>query len=311
MKQRGLDGLPGEIEEIARVLSLHPDYQVLRRLKPETLVSDVPNGVKIVIIDTETTGTDFSKDAIIEVGALAVAVDPDTGEVGQLLGQFNGLEDPGFPIPPESTEIHGITDAMVAGKQFDEAALQALLKDAHLVLAHNAQFDRTFLEKRFEFFADLPFGCTLKQIAWRQEGFGSPALEFLVYRLGFFYDGHRAVNDCEAVMALLAKPLPVSGRMPCDVLFEKAAEPEFVIHAVKAPIELKDVLKAKGFRWSGDERVWKVSVSGELQGREMIDWMKTEIYRKNKTDKVTLGFEKRTAKQKFSTVPLKVSYKEV
>jgi DNA polymerase-3 subunit epsilon len=311
MKQSGFDGLPSEIEEIARVLSLHPDYQVLRRLKPDSLLSDVREGVKIVIIDTETTGTDFNKDAIIEVGALAVLVDPNTGEVGEIIGHFNGLEDPGFPIPPESTEIHGITDAMVAGQQLDEAALRALLKDAHLILAHNAQFDRTFLEKRFEFFTDLPFGCTLKQIAWRQEGFGSAALEYLVYRLGFFYYGHRAVNDCEAVLALLAQPLPVSGRMPCDVLFEKASEPEFVIHAVKAPIEVKDVLKAKGFRWSADERVWKVSVSGELQGREMIEWMKTEVYRKNKTDKLTLGFEKRTAKQKFSNAVLKVSYKEV
>jgi DNA polymerase-3 subunit epsilon len=114
---------------------------------------------------------------------------------------------------------------------------------------------------------------------------------------------------------MIARPCwpcwPGRCRCPCELLFEKAAEPEFVIHAVKAPFETKDILKARGFFWSGDERVWKVSVPGELQGREMIDWLKQAIYGKKTTDKVLLGFEKRSARQKYSRQSIKVSFKEV
>jgi DNA polymerase-3 subunit epsilon len=34
-----------------------------------------------------------------------------------------GFEDPGFSIPPEITEITGITDEMVAGHRIDDRAV--------------------------------------------------------------------------------------------------------------------------------------------------------------------------------------------
>jgi DNA polymerase-3 subunit epsilon len=312
LTQQDRDG-DGQIsaEQLAQALGAHPDYRIVRRLDLNGYLTPGIEGVRLALVDTETTGTDATADAIIELGILVVTVDPATGQIGEVVDRYNELEDPGFPIPPASTEIHGITDTMVAGKAFDDAAIKAMLDSATLVVAHNAKFDRAFLEKRFPFMLDTPFACSMQDITWKKEGFGSQALEYLAYRRGFFYEGHRAINDCEALLAVLARPLPVSGRMPCELLFEKAAEPEFVIHAVKAPFETKDILKARGFFWSGDERVWKVSVPGELQGREMIDWLKQAIYGKKTTDKVLLGFEKRSARQKYSRQSIKVSFKEV
>jgi DNA polymerase-3 subunit epsilon len=302
---------PQQAEQLAHVLSQHPNYRILRRLDLAGRLAPLESGVRVALVDTETTGVDANNDAIIELGILVVLVDPATGQAGPVVDRYSELEDPGFPIPPASTEIHGITDDMVKGKAFDEQQVRKVLKDVHLVVAHNAGFDRAFLEKRFDFMQDMPFGCSYREIDWRAEGYGSAALEFLVYRLGCFYDGHRAIHDCEALLALLAQPLPESGRMPFAVLFESANEPEFVIHALKSAIETKDVLKARGFRWSAEERVWKMGVQGELQGREMIEWLKREVYRCQPEQKVMLGFEKRTAQRKYSRQQVKVSIKEV
>lgn len=63
----------------------------------------------LVVLDTETTGVDPVSDRIIEFGC--VVLHPD-GSRSRWEQRFN----PGFPIPAESTAIHGITDADVADK---------------------------------------------------------------------------------------------------------------------------------------------------------------------------------------------------
>jgi DNA polymerase-3 subunit epsilon len=100
-----------------------------------------------IILDTETTGFDPRKgDRLIEIGCLEIE---DLLPTGRTLHLFC---DPERPIPPEATRVHGITDAMVRGKpKFAEIAEQILdfLGDAPIV-AHNAQFDRNFVNFELE-----------------------------------------------------------------------------------------------------------------------------------------------------------------
>ena len=73
----------------------------------------------LIVFDTETTGTNPRADRIIEIACLKVHPD---GRREQWLRRIN----PGIPIPPSSTAIHGITDADVAGeKRFRELARRA------------------------------------------------------------------------------------------------------------------------------------------------------------------------------------------
>src|SRR5690606_29066577 len=102
--------------------------------------------VKVAILDTETTGLDSSKDRIIELALILVDVDKATGLPLQVQDVFDELEDPGRPIPAEATRITGITDAMVAGKHLDDARVAVLMAGMDLVIAHNARFDRGFME---------------------------------------------------------------------------------------------------------------------------------------------------------------------
>lgn len=124
-------------------------------------------------------------------------------------------------IPPEITKITGITDAMVPGHRIDESAVDDLLSRVGLVIAHNAQFDRRFLEKRVPLFATKHWACSRADIDRKAEGIRSWALEFIAYPLGFFHNAHRAVSDCRATVHVLAQRLPGSGRLPLQLFWSR------------------------------------------------------------------------------------------
>jgi DNA polymerase-3 subunit epsilon len=63
----------------------------------------------LVFFDLETTGLDMKNDRIIELAFIKLT---PLGDVLERVRRFN----PGIPIPPEATAIHGITDADVAGE---------------------------------------------------------------------------------------------------------------------------------------------------------------------------------------------------
>lgn len=63
----------------------------------------------LVVLDLETTGTDTAADRIVEVSTLKLW----PGGASELVTR---RVDPEVPIPPAATEVHGITDADVAGE---------------------------------------------------------------------------------------------------------------------------------------------------------------------------------------------------
>jgi hypothetical protein len=81
----------------------------------------------------------------------------------------SGSPDPGFSISPGITKITGITDQMVAGHCIDDRAVDDLLDRVVLVIAHNADFDRRFPEKRFPVFATKHWACSRADIEARRQ----------------------------------------------------------------------------------------------------------------------------------------------
>ena len=156
------------LEQMARSLVASGDYRVSSRLEPQTEYhppDDIPKLVAAVV-DVETTGTNPDSDKIIEVGICLFEYERQTGRVYKVLGSWEWFEDPGLPIPPEITKITGITDAMVAGHRIDERAIDDLLGRVVLVIAHHADFDRRFLEKRLPAFTTKHWACSRADIDW-------------------------------------------------------------------------------------------------------------------------------------------------
>ena len=122
----------------------------------------------------------------------------------------------------------------------------------------------------------------MTQIDWAAEGFEGTKLAYLAMGAGFFYDGHRAANDCLAAIQLLARTLPKSGQTGLAQLLDRARRPSFRIWAENSPFDLKDVLKARGYRWNGEgtnsPRAWYIDVDEAARDAE-ITFLRSEIYR--------------------------------
>ncbi len=96
-----------------------------------------------IVLDTETTGFDpKTGDRLIEVGCIEIQDLLPTGRT------FHRLVNPERLIPADAIRVHGITDDKVRdAPKFAEivADLMEFIGDAP-VIAHNAQFDRNFID---------------------------------------------------------------------------------------------------------------------------------------------------------------------
>ncbi|MDI9329973.1 MAG: 3'-5' exonuclease [Alphaproteobacteria bacterium] len=281
-------------EQCAEILEQHPDYKVLRRLTEHNQYLPLQPGLVLtrgLILDTETTGLSSEADRIIELGMLVFDFDPITGLIYRIVESFDQLEDPGRPIPPESTQVHHITDDMVRGQRIDDAEVRRLLKDVRVVIAHNAAFDRPFVEQRWSEFEDVFWACSLRDIDWQGEGFGSAKLEYLLYTQGIFYEAHRAENDCRALLDILSRSLPNSQKPALLSLLESLNQPQTRVYALNSPFETKDILKLRGYRWDGEMRCWHRTLSGDQALTEETAWLKRRVYgeRKAVIEVETLG----------------------
>jgi DNA polymerase-3 subunit epsilon len=272
-----------DVEAMAQRLSQHPDYRILRRLVPQTDYGPLSGQrtQRVIVLDTETTGLDARNEKIIELAMLSVLVDTATGLPVGPVTVYESFEDPGKPIPPQITDITGIDDSMVQGQRIDDAAVTALVEQADLIVAHNAGFDRPFVEARLSVFARKAWNCSFAGIDWKQEGSGSAKLEFLASERGWFYDAHRAQVDCHALLQVLSSPLS-DGQTGLTRLLQGAGQTRYKLRATGAPFEAKDKLKSRGYRWDGEGRVWWCSLASDELLQAECSWLRAEVYGQRK-----------------------------
>jgi DNA polymerase-3 subunit epsilon len=267
---------------MAEALGRSTDYRVLRRLVPRLPIApSVGQDTKTaILLDTETTGLDTQRNEIIELGMVKFDYLPD-GRVAGVRDTFSAFNEPSEPIPAEVTALTGIADEMVAGHHIDEAAVAAFVDDAVIVIAHNSGFDRKFAERYWPIFERKAWGCSATEIEWRKHGFEGSRLGYLLNGAGFFHQAHRAVDDCHALLEILALELPTTGTPALAVLLEQARKKTMRVWAEQSPFDLKDALKRRGYRWSdgsdGRPRSWYVDVEESALAEEIV-FLKAEIY---------------------------------
>ena len=274
-----------ELEAMAATLEATGRYRVLRRLERRRFIEH-PNGSETrlgLFLDVETTGLDPINDEIIELAMVPFTYGLD-GRIFEVRDAFQKVRQPNKVVPPKITALTGITNEMVAGQSIDPAEVAEFVRDAVLVVAHNAAFDRRFVERLSDVFITKPWACSMTQVDWGAEGHDGTKLAYLAMGAGFFYERHRAVHDCIAAIELLATPLPKTGIAAMAKLLERARRPSWRIWAENAPFDLKDVLKARGYRWNSDKnanpRAWYIDVDEDIRDQELA-YLRAEIYRRD------------------------------
>ena len=99
----------------------------------------------VTVVDTETTGIDFDDSEIIELA---------TGQYNDDLNVLSVLVKPIHGIPPEASSVNYISNRMVANQPIFDDMLEVFdemfdFKNTHLMVAHNAEFDRKMIEAAY------------------------------------------------------------------------------------------------------------------------------------------------------------------
>ncbi len=295
-----------EPEEMIAALEALGDFRVLQRLRPAEPIREAPAGSRrAVVVDVETTGLDCDRDEIIEL-AMVPFFYTLAGEIVGIGAPLDGLRQPAMPIPPEVSKLTGIDNAMVAGLSIDPDQVSAFAGNS-LMIAHNAGFDRRFLERFCPSLADNPWACSLNEVRWSEEGFESAKLAYLAMSSGFYYDKHRAVHDCHATIELLSRQLPVSGGSALAALLASARGKTLRCWAENSPFEAKDDLKRRGYRWNGGEdgtpRAWWIDVA-EADIEAEMRYLRSEVYKREIVTPIAeiTAFNRHSARVKPSTL---------
>lgn len=255
-------------------------FRVLRRLAPAPIVEVPPVGARrAVVLDVETTGLDPASNEIIELAMVPFYYSANDSLLG--IGEpYNALREPSVPISVEVTKLTGIDQSMVAGRTINPTDVAAFAGSS-LIIAHNATFDRSFMERFCPTLVANPWACSMAEIDWKEAGFESSKLAYLALSSGFFYDRHRAIHDCHAAIELLVRPLP-TGRTALQELLASARRNGVRCWADNSPFEAKDILKTRGYRWNGEDngqpRAWWIDLSIDRLVEE-ISYLRQEIYK--------------------------------
>ncbi|MGG1661378.1 PolC-type DNA polymerase III [Brevibacillus sp. NRS-1366] len=167
----------------------------------------IDENTEYVVFDTETTGLNAAEHTIIEVAAVKM-------KGAEIIDQWTDLIDPQLEIGPKTTEITGITNEMLRGKDTLDVVLRKFKDftgDAVLV-AHNAEFDKAFINacaKRIgmepwnnAFLDTLPLARMMYK-GMRNYRLGSLAKKFNVELI----NAHRALDDTVALAHIFQQML--------------------------------------------------------------------------------------------------------
>ena len=206
----------------------------------------------LVVFDIESTGVNARQDRIIELAA--IRVDPDGTETEKCW-----LLNPGVPIPPETTQIHGITDDIVKDcPKFADAVdeIEAFFRGCDLSGFNADRFDIPCLEEEFAR-AGRNFGAGDRRHVDVQRIYHRMEPRDLTAAVGFYcgrsHDGaHGAEADAAATLEVLKAQLVRTGGRYGELPRSVDAIDEYLV-----PHDPLNADRAGLFRWKDGE--WTVN----------------------------------------------------
>ena len=250
------------------------DFEVIENeIQQSSLFSDT---TKICFIDLETTGLKKDQDEIIEIALRLVKVDKNSGKIISIESSYESFNDSTKQLDPIIITVTGITNEMIRNHKIDWNCVHNIISDSDIVLAHNAQFDRGFLDRYLPVSKEKLWACSHRDIDWLHRGFVKQSLELLSIWHGFYYESHRAMNDVDALIHLLTHN-SYNENHPILELITNSKKIHYKVTALNSPFETKDLLKSNYYKWDPKIRSWwKMILEDELDKER--EWLSECIY---------------------------------
>ena len=218
----------------------------------------------VAFLDLETTGLNRSEDRIVELALLILYPD---GRVVDRVRRFN----PGKPIPPEASAVHGISDADVAEEapfRSRARSLAGLLEGCDLAGFNIRGFDLHILLEEFRR-AEIPFDIRDRRLIDAQAIFHREEPRDLAAAARFYlqdeHDGaHSARADVHMTARVLAGQLAHYPDLPGDIDGLHAYCDEF-----------RPFLTEFQKWFSGDDLESYIFARGKHRGRACRKWRRT------------------------------------
>ncbi len=171
----------------------------------------------LVFFDLETTGTNISRDRIVEISIIKLMPDGQRSEKTRLLN-------PEMPIPAEATAIHHITDEMVADKPtFRDVApgILASITGCDIAGFNSNRFDIPLLDAEFER-VGIDFDLSKARFIDVQTIFHKKEPRTLVAAYKYYCNAdlvgaHSALDDTRATLEVLLAQLERYDDLPTEV----------------------------------------------------------------------------------------------
>ena len=243
-----------ETRGIIEALESTGDFRVLRRFVPakkfqrfETDQERSKSKVALVFA-CKTTGRNVQNARLVQLSYAMVRFSSETGVIYEVESVYTGMEDPGAPISERIESDIGISDAELRGKSFDSERINADIKRAVVLISHNAESDRRFVEARFEEVSDKWFVSSQQEAPWEKYGSASRNLDFLAFTVaGLFLVPGEHILEVQTLVELLTRKTPEGRHVLLDML-NASRVPTWRVWACASNAEQKRVLFERGYR---------------------------------------------------------------
>ncbi len=226
----------------------------------------------VLVLDTETTGIDPSKNKTIEMAGALVDLKTKT-----ILKSYSCL------MPSETNEaekFNGITTEMLSSPAIKTVDLKPFLdmaKEAGCFIAHNAQFDKSFLLRAFkdhlpdallatnEFkIGQVPWFCSYQNVNYPEVfkmKISSRKLTHIAVDIGLVpTKAHRALADVLTLVDIILAIPDVNDMIEKYVASIPPTKPLYKAHF---DFHDKDIPKSHGFRWEPLDKSWRKEMTDE------------------------------------------------
>ena len=168
---------------------------------------------RALFIDTETTGLNALKHQVVELTATLFTFNKKTGEIVDAAEKtYHGFQQLAFQarhqhMPP------GVTAQMLQGQAISSTVMRRMIEKADFLVAHNAPFDKKFVERMVPQAAGAMWLDTMRGIPWRMLGQRSRAQQDLLRTHGIEPGAaHRSSADVASAIKLLGSRSPLGGQ---------------------------------------------------------------------------------------------------